>query len=64
MALFDQEYVRPRRPEDIRAIYNKVMDGESFSAEDIPDGKTFRRGKVDIVGKGGGLCTRDPLGRG
>jgi len=53
LALSDQEQLRPQHPEDIRAIYNKVMDGEPLSKKDLPDGKLFRRGRVDIIGTGG-----------
>lgn len=42
------DYSVPESPEDIRAIYDKVMDGECL--EDVPDGEVFREGPVSIVG--------------
>lgn len=43
---------RPATPEDIRAIYDRVMEGEPLDGL-RPDGRLFRRDPVDIVGAGG-----------
>lgn len=37
----------PRTPEDIRTIYDQVMDGEKL--DDLPDGEVFRRDIVYIT---------------
>lgn len=38
---------RPESPEDIRKIYDRVMDGENL--KDAPDGKLFRAGPVNVT---------------
>lgn len=52
IGLTDQQQPRPQKPEDIRLIYDSVMDGEPLEASDRPDGKLFRKDKVDIIGPG------------
>lgn len=42
----------PRTPEEVRDIYDTVMWGEDLG-KDIPDGKIFRAGRVEILGQGG-----------
>ncbi|MEF9875556.1 MAG: Fic family protein [Gordonibacter sp.] len=41
----------PAKPEDIRTIYDKVMDGELADGQ-IPDGRIFRKDGVDITAGG------------
>lgn len=50
--LSDPGIALPRTPEDIRAIYDTVMQGEDLG-DDAPDGKLFRAGRVDVLGDGG-----------
>lgn len=52
IGLTDRQRPRPQKPEDIRLIYDSVMDGEPLKASDRPDGKLFRKDKVDIIGPG------------
>lgn len=52
LGLTDFDQARPSSPEDIRAIYNRVMSGEPLEEQDRPDGKLFRRGQVEIIGQG------------
>ena len=52
IGLTDQQQPKPLKPEDIRLIYDIVMDGEPLDAANRPDGKLFRKGKVDIIGPG------------
>ena len=42
----------PNSAEDIRAIYDKVMQGESL-CENAPDGALFRRSGVEVIGNVG-----------
>ena len=42
----------PRTPDDIRRIYDCVMSGEPLSEAELPDGRLFRRNKVEIIGDG------------
>lgn len=42
----------PSSAEDIRAIYDKVMQGEDLG-DSAPDGALFRRSGVEIIGNGG-----------
>lgn len=42
------DYSAPETPQDIRDIYDKVMDGECL--ECAPDGEMFRKGPVSVVG--------------
>ena len=52
MGLSEGVQQRPTKPDDIRAIYDKVMDGEPLGKGDRPDGRLFRKGRVDIIGPG------------
>lgn len=45
--VFDKEQ-EPGSPEDIRAVYDKVVDGE-LDERDMPDGKLFRKEGVDVL---------------
>ena len=47
----------PRTPEDVRAIYDKVMDGE-LDDVNMPDGKLFRKDGVDVVARGASVIHR------
>ena len=53
LALSEQghELQFPTTPEDIRAIYDLAMRGESLGA-DAPDGRLFRKGRVEVIGAG------------
>ncbi len=51
LQLIDGSQADPSTPEEIRSVYDTVMDGE-LSASEIPDGKLFRKGPVEIVGSG------------
>lgn len=42
----------PRTPEDVRAIYDLVMQDEDLGG-DVPDGRLFRKGGVDVWGDDG-----------
>lgn len=48
MAIIDETADCPRTPEEVRALYDKVMDGELPDA-DRPDGRLFRAQGVDVV---------------
>lgn len=48
LELSDEDHVMPREPRDIRTVYDRIV-GTEISAEDLPDGKLFRSGGVDIV---------------
>ena len=52
IGLTDQQQPKPLKPEDIRLIYDSVMDGEPLGIADRPDGELFRKDKVDIIGPG------------
>lgn len=52
IGLTDQQQPKPLKSEDIRFIYDSVMDGEPLETIDFPDGMLFRKGKVDIIGPG------------
>lgn len=41
----------PQTPEDIRDIYNRVMQGEDLK-DNAPDGLLFRKGGVEVIGSG------------
>ena len=45
-------FSRPEAPEDIRLIYDRVMDGENLGS-DAPDGRLFRKNAVEVIGAGG-----------
>ncbi len=47
----------PKTPEDIRAVYDRVMRGEDLG-DDAPDGRLFRRGEVEVIGTGGKVLHR------
>lgn len=51
--LTDPDQKRPATPEDIRRVYDIVMSGEPLDERDSPDGKLFRRGRVDVIGSDG-----------
>lgn len=51
LELSDDARTLPKGPEDIRAIYDRVMAGESLEGN-APDGTLFRRDAVDVVGLG------------
>ncbi|MDO4537415.1 MAG: Fic family protein [Coriobacteriales bacterium] len=53
LGLYDQKPSKPTSLEDIRSIYDKVMDGEPLKENERPDGKIFRKDKVEIIGRGG-----------
>ncbi len=57
LELSDSTHVFPKTPEDIRAIYDRIMSGEDLG-DDAPDGSLFRRGGVEIVGGGGKVVHR------
>lgn len=50
--LTEPDVAMPTSPEDIRTIYDTVMKGE-IHGKDIPDGKLFRAGQVEVLGAGG-----------
>ncbi|MCH3967624.1 MAG: Fic family protein [Atopobiaceae bacterium] len=52
LELSNQDKTFPLTPMDIRAIYDKLMQGEPLSDASKPDGKVFRRGEVEIIGSG------------
>ena len=54
----------PNSAEDIRAIYDKVMQGESL-CENAPDGALFRRSGVEVIGNCGKVLHRglEPEGK-
>jgi Fic family protein len=43
----------PSTPEDIRALYDNIMQDEPLDEGQRPDGILFRRDQVEIVGAGG-----------
>ena len=47
LELTDRRHIYPRTPEDIRAIYDRVVAGE-IEKQNLPDGRLFRAGAVDI----------------
>lgn len=52
LGLTADEQVFPATAEDIRTIYDQVMQGEELG-NSAPDGTLFRRSGVDIIGNGG-----------
>lgn len=52
LGLTDGELSLPQTPEDIRDIYDLVMEGEDLG-KDAPDGTLFRRDGVEVIGNGG-----------
>ena len=51
LELSDREHIFPQTPEDIRTIYDRIMEGEGLG-KDAPDGILFRKGEVNIIGSG------------
>lgn len=51
LQLSDDSHMEPHKPEDIRTIYDSIMDGE-LTEKELPDGKIFRKDSVEIVGSG------------
>lgn len=51
LKLSDGLRTNPTTPEDIRALYDAIMDGE-LSPQEMPDGNLFRKDPVEIVGHG------------
>ncbi|NJE81033.1 Fic family protein [Olsenella sp. SW781] len=51
LELSDHEHIFPQTPEDIRTIYDRIMEGEDLG-KDAPDGILFRKGEVNIIGSG------------
>lgn len=51
LQLSDETHRDPRTPEDIRAIYDCIMDGE-LEEDQLPDGMLFRKDSVEITGDG------------
>lgn len=56
LQLSDESHKEPASPEDIREIYDLIMDGE-LSEDEIPDGKIFRKDSVEIIGSGKSVHT-------
>ena len=54
LGLSDKELFFPSNPEDIRAVYDRVMAGEDLG-DNAPDGRLFRRGEVGIYAADGEL---------
>lgn len=52
LELSDEHPVEPQTPEAIRAIYDRIMQGEPMDGKE-PDGKLFRQDPVDVIGRGG-----------
>ena len=52
LGISDPEKSFPKTPEDVRNIYDLVMQGED-SSETRPDGRLFRKEGVDVWGNGG-----------
>lgn len=51
LELSDSAHTLPRDPEDIRAIYDRVMVGEDLG-DNAPDGELFRKEGVSVIGDG------------
>lgn len=51
-SIVNDEAKPPSSPDDIRAIYDKVMEGEELDDDDRPDGRLFRARGVDITDGG------------
>ena len=47
LELTDKRHIYPHTPQDIRAIYYRVVAGE-IEEQNLPDGRLFRAGAVDI----------------
>lgn len=52
LGLNDPDRVYPTTPEDVRRLYDLVMSAEPLDSSERPDGKLFRRGGVQIIGRG------------
>ena len=48
LGLSEETSAMPRTPEEVRAIYDRVMGGEDLGSN-APDGRLFRKDPVDIV---------------
>ena len=57
VGLSADEQTLPASAEDVRAIYDKVMQGEDLGSS-APDGALVRRSGVDIIGDGGKVLHR------
>ena len=53
----------PQTPDEIRRIYDLVMDGETLGDSE-PDGRLFRKDDVDIIGTGGRIIHSGVSGEG
>lgn len=64
VGLTSEEQALPTSAEDIRGIYDKVMQGENLG-DNAPDGLLFRKSGVDIIGVGGRVLHRglEPEGK-
>lgn len=51
LELGKSEHEMPKTPQEIRAIYDKIMDGELPDSK-LPDGKVFRAEGVDVTAGG------------
>lgn len=49
LELSDERHLEPHTPEDIRAVYDRLMSGENLG-DDAPDGTLFRKGEMHVVG--------------
>lgn len=49
LELSDERHLEPHTPEDIRAIYDRLMSGEELG-DDAPDGTLFRKDEAHVVG--------------
>ena len=52
LGISDPDRAFPKTPEDVRRIYDLVMEGEDLG-QNKPDGKLFRKGGVEVWGPGG-----------
>ena len=57
MGIVSDKAKNPATPKDVRAIYDKVMDGELDDAH-MPDGELFRKDGVDVVAGGTSVIHR------
>lgn len=51
LELSDSRHIYPKTPEDVRAIYDRIMSGEDLG-DNAPDGELFRKGEVEVIGTG------------
>lgn len=52
LELSDQSHTIPSSAQDVRTIYDQIMQGEDLG-QDAPDGVFFRSKGVDVIGNGG-----------